>query len=110
MKRTTLLVFVMMLATVIISSCTKEDTDTTETAYTSDVAPIIANYCLTCHSDISPEAALSLTTYESVKAAAMTGNLSVRINDTGSPMPPSGLMPAASRSTIQAWVSGGYKE
>ncbi len=112
MKRTTLLVMVMMLATVIISSCTKEETPdtTTETTYTSKVAPIIANYCLTCHSDVAPSADLSLTTYESVKAATMTGNLAVRINDANSPMPPSGLMPEDSRNTIQAWISGGYKE
>lgn len=115
--------FKLTLATILITpfiSCTKaiidpEETQTTDTTtvienikYTNDIADIMYNNCVTCHSGASPSASLSLSTYNAVKNSTENGTLIQRINNAGSPMPPSGLMSATDREKIQVWADNNY--
>ena len=78
--------------------------------YDEHVAPIINNYCITCHGGTAPSANLWLTNYNEVKDATQHGNLISRINSSSSPMPPSGLITQSNRAIIQEWVDDGYLE
>jgi len=64
--------------------------------------------CFSCHSGDRASGSLDLTSYPASfgKATAIQG----RVNNSGSPMPPSGLLPAAERDLIGRWVSNGAKE
>ena len=102
----------------LFNSCKKEDpgpqnpppNPPADVRYNSDISDIVANYCLTCHGDVSPSAGLSLTTYASVKDATQNGTLLNRINNASAPMPQSGLMSAQNRQKFQDWADGGYLE
>ena len=80
--------------------------------YEKDVKNIINSSCATanCHDDISPAVGLALTSYNLVRNAALNGNLFGRINNTASPMPPTGLLPLSTRQLIGRWADDGYLE
>lgn len=113
--------FVITLFTMVIlcfQSCTKailEDVTPivpiVETVkYDPDVATIMTNNCIACHSGPAANAGLDLTSYLNVRVATAQGNLIQRMNDSGNPMPPSGVLPAATRQVIDQWVTDGYLE
>ena len=81
-----------------------------EVSYASDIAPLLYNNCLTCHSGDDPVANLNLENYVEAKAAGENRNLVTRINDLNAPMPPSGLLSEEKRQKIEDWVKGGYRE
>lgn len=78
--------------------------------YNGHIAEITNNYCITCHAGSTPSAGFALETYAQVKAATQNGNILSRINDSNSPMPPSGLISASNRALIQEWANDGYLE
>lgn len=82
----------------------------TQIKYNDDVKAIIDANCVSCHGAISPNAGLSLTTYQQVRDATENGNLINRINNVSAPMPPSNLMPSTNRAIIDQWVLDGYIE
>lgn len=99
------------------TSCSSDDNGTMEpdpgakTTYDANVAPIIAGNCLTCHgSPLTNGAPIMLTNFDQVVASVNNNGLLNRINNTTSPMPPTGLMSSALRTTIQQWVDDGMPE
>lgn len=91
-------------------SCNKEAIPhSNEVSYAKDIAPLMTNYCLTCHSDEAPLANLSLTTYETVRDIAKTGKLITRMTSEISPMPPSGLLSGSDQQKIKVWINGNYQ-
>ncbi|MEQ6123756.1 hypothetical protein AAON49_06105 [Pseudotenacibaculum sp. MALMAid0570] len=112
--------FTILLFTIglFISSCTtaeiplEEDPDPiNETiTYVDNVKTIIDNNCTTCHGAVNPNAGLSLVTYLQVRSAAENGNLIPRMNNATNPMPPSGVLPAATRAIIDKWRDDGFLE
>ncbi len=86
------------------------DTPIAEVSYEKHIKPIVRSYCTTCHSGGNPSAGTSLTSYKEVRFQAEKGYLLERINSHGSPMPPTGLMPAANRETFKKWVKNDYLE
>ncbi len=101
----------IFLWVVIFSSCGEDDNPTpTAVTYSADIATIMNNYCITCHSGAEPTADLSLDNYINVKTVAESGILITRINDGTNPMPPSGLMPEDKRQKIQEWIDDGLQQ
>ena len=103
------LLFFLAIGVMTMESCSVDE-PTTEPTYTEDVKAIIDGDCIGCHSGNTPSANMDLTTYANVRAIAETDTLVMRINDVTMPMPPTGLLPQADRTTIENWVDGGFKE
>ncbi|WP_442267715.1 hypothetical protein ACSIGC_08630 [Tenacibaculum sp. ZS6-P6] len=103
-----------------ISSCSTSEVPSDETpidpvekiTYEKDVKGIINSSCATtnCHDAVNPTAGLALTNFNNVRNAAENGNLFGRINNSASPMPPSGLLPSSTRNIISQWRADGYLE
>jgi hypothetical protein len=66
---------------------------------------VFAQNCVSCHSGTAPSAGLNLTDYTQAKAKVAT--IQSRMNSSAAPMPPTGLLNAASRQVVDTWVSGG---
>jgi hypothetical protein len=85
--------------------------DTTNVTYSGKVVPILANNCLSCHSNAMAASAggnISLENFADVSAQA--ASISAAINHTGplSPMPKnSSKLKACSISTFDIWVRNG---
>lgn len=108
---------IILFSMFIISSCSEaviEDTEpepVVETvSYNSDIKPVVNNFCLSCHNDVTANAGLNLSNYELVKDATKNGNLILRINSVQNPMPQTGLMPSSKRALFDKWVEDGYLE
>ncbi|MGE4130713.1 MAG: hypothetical protein AB7F86_03700 [Bdellovibrionales bacterium] len=73
------------------------------------VLGVLAANCTTCHNAANKATYgnLDLTNFAEAKAQATSGNLVSRINNAAAPMPPTGLMSADKRSTIEQWVAIG---
>ncbi|GAA3598526.1 hypothetical protein Q4Q39_19900 [Flavivirga amylovorans] len=77
--------------------------------YDANVKNIISSNCLQCHGNPTASSApFSLTTFTDVKNRVDA--ILSRINNTSSPMPPSGQMPSTNRSMIQQWKDDGLLE
>lgn len=110
MKRLAYSLLVMLaIGLLTMESCTTDD-PSAEVTYTGNVKAIIDGNCIGCHGGNTPSANMDLTTYANVRAIAETDTLVMRMNDQLMPMPPTGLLPQADRSTIEDWVDGGFKE
>lgn len=82
---------------------------TTEVTYDDDVKAIINSNCTSCHGATPTNGApTSYTTYNQVKNDA--DKIISRINNAGSPMPPTGLMAQSLRDKIQQWKDDGLLE
>lgn len=103
-----LLVF-LAVGIMTMESCTTDE-PSTEVTYTANVKPILDGNCIGCHSGNTPSGDLDLTTYVNVRAIAETDTLVLRMNDAMNPMPATGLLPQADRTTVEDWVAGGFKE
>lgn len=80
-------------------------------SYAADIRPIFTANCTSCHGDPpTQQAPMSLTTIQEIMDAVNNRNLLGRINSTSAPMPPTGLLPAASRQRIADWVDLGFPE
>ena len=80
-----------------------------EVSYTSDIRPLVRNFCVTCHAGDNPEGEFVLTSYADVRKHTEKGQLLKRINDAEEPMPQSGLMPQYMRRLFQVWADTGYR-
>lgn len=108
----------VILVSLLMASCTTTEIPLDEVTepvvevvtYNGDVKAIIDNNCIGCHGTSSPQAGLSLVTYQQVRNAAENGNLLNRMNNATNPMPPSGLLPANTRALVDAWASEGFLE
>ena len=78
--------------------------------YEADVKNIIFNNCTTCHGNTTPQAGLSLTTYQQVKNSAENGNLIARMNNSSNPMPPNGKLIQSILDIIDRWKADGFLE
>ena len=78
--------------------------DTVNQRYSVEIQQIMAANCLSCHNGPGGAAAIPMESHALLKEFATNGTLIDRINDSGSPMPPSGLMSACDRSKMEAWV------
>jgi hypothetical protein len=82
--------------------------DTTNVTYSGKVVPILANYCLSCHSNATAASAggnVALENFADVSSQAAT--ISAAINHTGplSPMPKNGSkLKVCLISTFDIWV------
>ena len=122
MKKNTFLISILLLGTVLVSSCSNDSSDDLsgnidldEVTYTNTVKSIIDNNCIMCHAATPINGApMSLTTYENVKQAVLNRGLLDRISRTqGAPgmMPNGGTrLPQALIDKVQAWANNGLIE
>lgn len=82
--------------------------------YTKHIAPIMENYCNSCHSGGTPSGAIDLTTYSSVKNQAVSGKLysAVAWDGQASQMPKGATskIDDCSIEQIKKWIATDYKE
>lgn len=79
--------------------------------YQDDIRIIVQNNCTSCHSNPpTQQAPMSLTTYDEVRNAVNNRRLLNRINSSTAPMPPTGLLPQATRQLFEDWVDLGFPE
>ena len=112
--------FIPMLALLFVAGCasdTQEDLIPIEPeppaliSYATHIRPVINNACVSCHSDPPINGAPNaLTTYTQVRFAVENENLIQRMNNESAPMPPSGLLPKATRDLVQQWIDDGFQE
>ena len=81
--------------------------------YSSDIASIINNNCLSCHAAPPVNGApMQLTTYADVKNAILTGGLIDRVSraqGSGGMMPEAGMrLPQATIDKIIKWQNEGF--
>ena len=84
--------------------------DTTNITYTSAIAPIMENYCTSCHGGSSPEASISLTSFADVKSYAPL--ITPAIKHTGTfPMPKNaGKLNECTIRQWDLWLMAGMPE
>ena len=78
--------------------------------YDPEVADIIDFNCSACHSGSSPSASLDLSNYQNAVAAMQNGEMRSRLNNSSSPMPPTGKLTPSILQIIEKWSSDGYPE
>lgn len=85
--------------------------DTGPVSYAEDIRGILQANCTSCHGNPPTQnAPMSLTTLDLVRSAVNNRGLLTRINSTTNPMPPTGLLPAATRQLLEDWVDLGFPE
>lgn len=90
-------------------------TGTAVTGIPCEVATVLANKCVSCHGNPpSGGAPYSINSYEdltkkspSFSSETVAQRSVARMQDTTSPMPPTGGVTAAEIAAIQAWIDGG---
>lgn len=85
-------------------------TPPTAPSYQTDILPLLAQYCNSCHSGSFASGNVRLDSYNEVKKYADNGQLTGSINWSSgySPMPKNGnKLSACKLGTIQAWVAAG---
>lgn len=109
------IISISLLVVFFLSNCTKAiieeapTNDITKTVtYSTDIAPIMTNYCITCHGGGSPSAGIDLGSYQNVKFQTEQGVLNQRMNDVANPMPPAGILSANDRALMEKWIADGY--
>lgn len=110
----------LSISTLFQISCSKVVIDESDTSdvpdivdsvfYNPTVADIMTANCVGCHSGSNPSSGVDLTNYSNVKFQSQSGNLINRMNNSLDPMPPSGLVPATDRKTMDKWIEDGLKE
>jgi hypothetical protein len=122
MKRRLLYFVTIVTIIIVVSSCFYDNEealypslnstcDTTNVTYSGKVVPILANNCLSCHSNATAASAggnIALENFADVSSQA--ASISAAINHTGplSPMPKNGSkLKACLISTFDIWVRNG---
>ncbi|MBU6342117.1 MAG: hypothetical protein KGS48_11540, partial [Bacteroidetes bacterium] len=75
--------------------------------YSTYVSKLVSDQCLSCHIAGGSQESSPLNGFDNLKIYVNSGAFLARINDSGSPMPPSGLLPDCDRNKIQAWINAG---
>jgi hypothetical protein len=85
--------------------------DTTNVTYSGKIVPILANNCLSCHSNASaPSAGANIALENFADVSTQAASISAAINHTGSlsPMPKNGSkLKACLITTFDIWVRKG---
>ena len=92
------------------NSCIEKECDTTNVTYAGSIKPLISTYCQGCHSGSNPGGGINLTTYDGVKAIALSGQLygSVAWLGSYSPMPQNAnKLSDCNIKKIQIWINNG---
>lgn len=90
-------------------ACSGSACDSNSYTYAAAIAPLMQQYCTGCHNSSSAPGG-SLVDYNSVKTAAVSGNLLNNIAHTPgfSPMPPTGItLSACEVAKVKKWVAAG---
>ena len=103
---------------ILFSNCTSDSTDEltipapSAITYELNVKPIINTSCSTsgCHNAASNSAGLTLENYTQVRDAFINRNALSRMENTNTPMPPSGNLPNTTIQIIKNWRDQGYLE
>lgn len=112
-------IFYFLTFTLLLFNCSNDSNDDligtpdpdpiAKVTYVADVKPIIDGNCISCHGNPTTQGApFSLTTYTQV--SSRVNNIINRINNSSSPMPPTGLMPQNLRDLVQLWKDDGLLE
>ena len=91
----------------------KSGCDLSDILWTSDVKPLLDQFCVACHQGSSPAAGLLLEDYQDVKASVLQGEFSIRINKPPSDplkMPPNAIIDSCSIEKINIWIANGALE
>jgi hypothetical protein len=107
----------MLIFMMFVTSCSSDNfddyygknCDVDNVTYTSTIAPIIKNQCVSCHSSTFSNGGILLETYDDVKKQADNGNLlGVTKQLPGfSPMPQGGKLDECSILKIETWINNG---
>lgn len=83
--------------------------DSTQYTYTATIAPLLANYCVGCHSPNSLGGNIDLSSYNGVKAAVTSNRLegSVRHSPGFSAMPKGSKLSDCQITQISKWIASG---
>jgi hypothetical protein len=91
-----------------VSFQTSENDPCDQITYVNDIQLIIANNCVSCHSNPFPSGGLDLSSYSALLAADPV-RLQARITDPNNPMPPNGLMAQSDIDKVICWLGNGRK-
>lgn len=79
-----------------------------------DVANILAEHCVTCHSDATPKGGVSLTSFTNLTAPSPVDSAQtvaqrsvIRMRDSNSPMPQTGPLAETEIEVVESWVNAG---
>lgn len=79
-----------------------------------DIATILSDHCVSCHSGSNPAASVPLTSYAELMATSpayptqtVATRALARMMDATFPMPPAGAIPADQIAAFQAWITAG---
>jgi hypothetical protein len=78
--------------------------------FSAAISPLMSTYCRGCHNPASPGGGIDLSTYNGIKASALTGKLLGSIQHTGgiSAMPKgSSKLSACQITQTQQWIGAG---
>ena len=84
--------------------------DTTQFKYGANIAPLVSTYCLGCHSGGAPSGGINLSTYNGIRAVAISGRLVGAVSQAPgySPMPKNaGKLNPCQITQITKWVNSG---
>lgn len=84
--------------------------DTTAITYAATIAPIMNQYCVSCHSGSAPSGSIDLSSYANVKASADDGSLygSMSHDPNWSEMPKGGnKVDDCTLLKLQIWINNG---
>ncbi|MBL7829333.1 MAG: hypothetical protein JNJ57_22040 [Saprospiraceae bacterium] len=79
--------------------------DTTAVSYANDIAPLIQQQCISCHTPGGEQESTPFDTYNDV--VLYTVSIAERVNGIGSIMPPTGKLSTCNVSIIEAWINAG---
>jgi len=107
----------MLFSMLLLTSCASDNfddyygdkCDVENVYYSSTIAPIIKNQCLSCHSSTFTNGGILLETWDDVKKQADNGNLLgvVKHLPGYSPMPQGGKLDDCTILKIETWINNG---
>jgi mono/diheme cytochrome c family protein len=119
MKIKGIYILIVIMSIITVSSCyydkadllyppTDSNCDTTSAiSYSQKVAPLLQQYCYSCHSGGSPSGGIAMGTYATDKAIAINGKLygSISYNSGYLPMPQGAAkLSDCQITTIKRWI------
>lgn len=90
-----------------------DDCDTTDVSYAQNIAPLLNQNCVICHSGANPQAGLNLSNLTELQGAVTYKNLMQRVrHETGYiVMPPSGVkISDCSIRQLELWIQDGMPD
>jgi len=112
MKRLSVIIVTISVFSLYFSSCYYDNEevlypsfgcDSINVTYTKNISKIMTGYCTSCHSGSQPEAGVSLTTYEEVKANEALIDLAIK-HKGKSDMPPGGQLNECAIKQWDLWL------